>query len=135
MGKPSIYPGNSDVPNTHTFQSSYRHSDVTAQYLSECWGISISTAANTLKKATQKFLRSAVLLLSRRYITDLVFTRKTLRGYWSTDTMDERCKSLEGNKYAQVFVNKVFFSRIHPMDSKKKADDALRIFCQESGVP
>ena len=44
------------------------------------------------------------------------------------DTMDARCKSLEGNKYAQAFVNKAFFSRIYPMDSKKKAG-------QEFGVP
>ena len=49
--------------------------------------------------------------------------------------MDARCKSLEGNKYAQVFVNKAFFSRIYPMDSKKKAGDAIRLFFQEFGVP
>ena len=50
--KPSIAPVKSDVPITHTFQNSDRHSDVTAQDLSERWGISISTAANTLKKTT-----------------------------------------------------------------------------------
>ena len=49
--------------------------------------------------------------------------------------MDSRWKSLEGNKYAQVFANKAFFSCIYIMDSKKKAGDALRIFCQEFGVP
>ena len=45
------------------------------------------------------------------------------------------CKSLEGNKYAQVFANKAFFSCIYPMDSKKKAGDSLRLFPQEFGVP
>ena len=49
--------------------------------------------------------------------------------------MDGRCKSLEGNKYAQVFANKGYFARIYPMESKKKAGDALRLFCQEFGVP
>ena len=52
LGKPSIDPGKSDVPIPHKFQSSDRHSDVTAKYLSERWGISISTASNTLKKTT-----------------------------------------------------------------------------------
>ena len=89
----------------------------------------------TLNKTTQKFLRSAILPLSRRYRTDRVFSRKTLQGDWSTDTMDARSKSLEGNRYAQVFANKAFFSRIYPMDSKRKAGDALRMFCQEFGVP
>ena len=49
--------------------------------------------------------------------------------------MDAICKSLEGNKYTQVFANKAFFSRIYPMDSKKKAGDALRLFFQELSVP
>ena len=49
--------------------------------------------------------------------------------------MDARCKSLEGNIYAQVFANKTLFSRIYPVDSKKKAVDAIRLFCQEFGVP
>ena len=78
LGKPRIYPGTSDVLITHTFQSSDRHSDVTAQDLSKRWGISISTTTNTLKKTTQKLLSSAVLPASRRYRTDQVFTRKTL---------------------------------------------------------
>ena len=49
-------------------------------------------------------------------------------------TMDAGCKSVEGNKYAQLFLNKSFFSRIYPIDSKKKAGDALRLFSQEFGV-
>ena len=64
-----------------------------------------------------------------------MFTRKTLAGAWSTDTMDGRCKSLAGNRYAQVFANKGYFSRIYPMDSKGKAGNALRLFCQEFGIP
>ena len=131
----NIDPGSTDAPNPNTFVSNSRHSDVTAHDLSERWSISLKAATNTLKKTTQRFLRSAVLPLSRRYRTDMMFERKTLRGQWSTDTMDGRCKSLEGNRYAQVFANKSYFSRIYPMDSKKKAGDALRLFCQEFGVP
>ena len=131
----SINSGKSDAPSFNTFQSTDRHSDVTPQQLSERWGISIKTATKTLKKTTQKFLRCAILPLSRRYRADRVFTRKTLSGDWSTDTMDGRCKSLDGNRYAQVFANKAYFSRIYPMDTKSKAGNALRLFCQEFGVP
>ena len=130
-----IDPGQSDVPLLNTFQSTKRHTDVSPQQLSERWGISVNTATQTLKHTTQKFLRCAILPLSRRYRADRVFTRKTLSGDWSTDTMDGRSKSLDGNKYAQVFANKNYFSHIYPMDKKSKAGDALKLFCQEFGVP
>ena len=131
----SIDPGKSDVPLMKSFQSTERHTDVSPESLSERWNINIATAINTLKRTTQKFLRSAVLPLSRRYRADRVFYRKTLSGKWSTDTMDGRVKSLAGNRYAQVFANYAYFARIYPMDSKKKAGDALRLFCQEFGIP
>ena len=87
LERPDVDPGKSDVPLVNTFESSERHSDVSPQDLSERWGISLAQATITLKKTTQRFLRSAVLPLSRRYRTDRVFTRKTLRGDWSTDTI------------------------------------------------
>ena len=124
-----------DVNDMSTFQSSDRHTDVTARDLSERWHISLAQAENTLKKTTQKFLRSAILPLSRRYRADRMFRRKTLDGKWSTDTLDGRVKSLDGNRYAQVFANKGYFSKIYPMDSKGKAGDALRLFCTEFGIP
>ena len=135
LGKHKFDPGKSDVPFMHAFQSSDRHTDFTAQDISERWGISVITANKTLKKNTQKFLRSAVLPLSRIYSMDRVFSRKTLLGYWSTDKMETRCKSLEGNKYAQAFTNKAYFSGIYPMYSNRKAGDALWLFCQAFGVP
>ena len=64
-----------------------------------------------------------------------MFQRKTLVGDWSTDTLDGRIVSLDGNKYAQVFANKSYFAKIYPMDSKSKYGEALKIFCQEFGVP
>ena len=49
--------------------------------------------------------------------------------------MDGRCKYHDGNRYAQVFANTGYFDKIYPMDSKSKAGDALRMFCQEFGIP
>ena len=116
LGKPSIETGKSDVPITYIFKNSNRHLDVTAQDLSERWRISISATVNKLNKTTHNFLRSSVLPLSRRYITDRLFTRKTFRGDCLTDTMHTKFKSLEVNKYVEVFANKASFFRIHPMD-------------------
>ena len=64
-----------------------------------------------------------------------MFRRKTLDGQWSTDILDGRCLSLDGNKYAQVFANEKYFSKIYPIDSKSKAGDVLKVFCREFGVP
>ena len=42
-----------------------------------------------------------------------MFQRNTLVGDWSTDTLDGRIKSLDGNNYAQVFVNKGYCANIY----------------------
>ena len=124
-----------EVPSIPTFESRERHTDVSPKELSERWAISTHTASRTLKNTTQKFLRSAILPLSRRYRADRMYHRKTLSGKWSTDTMDGRCVSLDGNKYAQIFSNKNYFSKVYPMDAKRRAGDALKLFCRDYGIP
>lgn len=118
-----------------TFESKARHSSVTPVDLSERWGIGIKQAAETLQRTTQRIVRSAVLPLGRRYKADRYYEKKRLDGKWYTDTMDGRTISLSGNRYGQVFVNKLGFAVIYPMDSKVQAGEALRLFCQEYGVP
>ena len=66
---PLIDSGTSDIPTIPTFQSSQRHTDVSPEDLSERWHISLPQALSTLKNTTQRFLRSATLPLSRRYIS------------------------------------------------------------------
>ena len=124
-----------DVPPPPSFTSGNRHTDVSPRDLAERWFISLPQAMKTLKKTTQKFIRSALLPLTRRYRADRMFHRKTLAGEWSTDTMDGKVLSLEGNKYAQVFSNKSYFLKVYPMENKKEAGDALKIFCREFGIP
>ena len=62
-----------------------------------------------------------------------MYHRKLLSGAWSTDTMDARCKSLDGNSYAQVFANKGYFAKVYPMDKKSKCGDALKLFVGNLG--
>lgn len=52
-----------------------------------------------------------------------------------TDTMDGRCKSTNGNRYAQVFANKDFFATAFPLAAKSGAGNALRQFINEYGRP
>jgi hypothetical protein len=75
----------------------------------------LKQAENTIKVTTQLATRSATMSLSRRYRADRVFENPLLRGQFYTDTLDGRCKSLDGNSYAQVFANKDLFAVVFPM--------------------
>ena len=106
-----------------------------AKDLSERWFIGLAQAIETIKATTQNCIRSAILPLSRRYRADRIFEKPLLRGDFYTDTMDGRCKSLNGNRYAQVMANKDFFAVAYPMTNKSGAGDALRQFINEYGRP
>ena len=69
-----------DLPTKNVFSSGGRHADVSEEELSERWFISLKQASKTLRKTTQKFLRSALLPMTRRYRADRHFYRKTLSG-------------------------------------------------------
>ena len=73
--------------------------------------------------------------LGRRYKADRLYRLTRLPGDWCTDTLHGRTKSKAGNKYGQMFANNAYFAAIYPMDTKKKVGEALRVFCQEFGVP
>lgn len=124
-----------DVTIPPTFQSEERRSDVSPESLADRWMISVETAKKTLKHTTQRFLRSALLPLSRRYKADRIFSLPRLQGEWFTDTVVGTEKSKEGNKYGQIFANGAYFATFYPMSEKGKAGDALRLFCREYGVP
>ena len=125
----------SDVPLRRTFVSNERHSAVTAAELSERWCIGLSQATNTIKITTQQGVRSATMPLARRYRADRVFERPLLRGQFSTDTVDGRCKTMDGNTYAQVFATKDLFVAVYPMETKSMAGEGLRQFIHEYGRP
>ena len=98
--------GSADIPLPRSFSSVKRHTGISAKDLSEKWFLGLAQAAETIKATTQKCVRSAVLPLSRQYRADRVFEKPLLCRDFYTDTMDERCKSLNGNRYAQVMANK-----------------------------
>ena len=67
-----------DVPEMKTFSITDRHTYVSPEDLSNRWFIIIEQDRRTLSKTTQRFMRSAILPLARRYQADQVFHRKTL---------------------------------------------------------
>jgi Reverse transcriptase (RNA-dependent DNA polymerase) len=124
-----------DVPTRRTFVSAERHLGVSAQELSDRWCIGLKQAENTIKITTQLATRSATMPLSRRYRADRIFENPLLRGQFYTDTLDGRCKSLDGNSYAQVFATKDLFAVVYPMASKSMAGEGLRQFVHDYGRP
>ena len=72
--------GSNDIPLPSVFQSSKRHTDVSPEDLSERWFISLNTTKETLKRTTQRFLRSTLLPLARRYRADRMYEAKRLTG-------------------------------------------------------
>jgi hypothetical protein len=85
-----------DLPIPPIFQTEERRSSVTPEQLADQWMIGLETARQTLKRTTQRFLRSALLPLSRRYKADRMYQAPRLQGEWYTDTVEGRCKSRDG---------------------------------------
>jgi hypothetical protein len=124
-----------DVPQLKTFQSKGRHSSVSPEALSERWQIGLEQAKETLKRTTQQLARLAVMPLARCYRADRGLQTKQLDRMWASNMMDGRVKSLDGNRYGQVFSNATFFAKIYPMAGKADAGQALKTFVMELGVP
>ena len=109
-----------DIPYPRTFVSKERHTSITAAELSEQWLIGLRQATDTLKKTTQRIVRSAVLPLGRRYKADRIYELSRLPREWFTDTIHGRTVSRDRNKYGQVFANHTYFAAIYPMYRKGK---------------
>ncbi|KAI2504020.1 Reverse transcriptase (RNA-dependent DNA polymerase) [Fragilaria crotonensis] len=125
-----------DVPAARTFVSKNRHSTVSSENLCERWNIGLQQAKQTLQVTTQKGVRSAIMPLSRRYRTDLMYQQRKLRNQkFYTDTLIGKYKSLTNNTCLQIFANESHFVKAYPMESKAMAGAALRQFVRDYGVP
>ena len=122
------------VPSHRNFASKEKHSDINVYNISRRWKIVIGAITKTLKATTQMMLRSAIMPISRRYISDRMFERPHIKGMIFTDTMTGRYKLLNGNLYAQVFADDSFFDAAYPMEKKSIAGQGLREFIRNFGV-
>ena len=123
-----------DVPSSKTFHTSERKSTVSASDLIERWFIGLKQATRTIKSTSQRLLRSAILPLARWYRADRMYDCPRLHGIVYTDTMHGHFKSLDGNKYAQIFATEDYFAVAYPVESKSLAGDALKEFITDYGV-
>jgi hypothetical protein len=60
-----------------------------------------------------------------------MFKVKRLKGTFTTDTMDMRCKSIHGEQFTQVFANKDFFAAAYPIERKANAHEPIDMFVNE----
>ena len=117
-----------DVASAQTFHTKERKTTVTAADLSEQWFIGLKQANKTIRATAQRLLQSAILPLVRRYRADRIYERPRFRGIDYTDTMHGHLKSLDGNRYTQVFATEDFFAAAYSMEAKSMAGDALKEF-------
>ena len=64
-----------------------------------------------------------------------MYERPRIQGVVYTDTMDGQHKTLDRNKYDQVFAMGFHLSAVYPIESKGYAGDALKQFIPDFGVP
>ena len=126
-----------DIPARHSFISNDQHKKLTAESISELWGIGKSRAMATIDATTQFGTRSAILPLSRRYCADRRYNLKRLDGDFSTDSLYAEVKSLLGNKYAQIYSMRNGFSAIYPIEdlSGDTIGYTLKDFSHDFGIP
>ena len=108
-----------------------------APTLARRWGIGLEAAKNTLKKTTQRAIRTvAHPSISRRFRTnDRQLRYRRIPCDMFTDTFVTEVKSRRGNTCCQVFGTKNGWKRAFPMRAKSEAHEALSLLFQRDGVP
>ena len=97
-----------NTPPINAFISHERHRKLSAESLAESWGIGLKKAKSTINATTQRFKRSAILPISRRYHADRFYDTKRLNAKFSTYTLWADVKSLNQHKYVHLFTQKWF---------------------------
>ncbi len=120
-------------------KSSTKQNDVNTKTLSKRWSISLAQAEQVLSTTTQKFIRSSVNPLERRYRTNIQQLRyhhlTEPHGRFYSDTMFSSMKSTNGHTCGQIFVNNIGFYHFTPMNKESEASNALVEFIQHVGIP
>ena len=126
-----------DAPPRNAFISREQHREMSAESLAESWGNGIKKAGATINAITQKFKRSAISPISRRYCADRFNNVKRLDGKFATDTLWADVKSPNQHKYAQLFTHKCGFAAAYPIDSMlgDQIGSAMQDFIHDFGVP
>ena len=114
-----------------------KFSNTRPEILAGRWGIGKKWAEATLKKTSQRYFRSAVAPLDRRYRADRHLKVKTIDCVVSTDTAFFTHKSLDQNKAAQVYGTSFLYNKVYPIPeaNDKHVGQTLKDFIHEIGKP
>ena len=114
-----------------------KHGFVDAQQLARNWKIGLEAAKRTVEATTQLAVRDFTHTTGGRRLkpSHWVLNQARLDCQVYTDTLIARCRSLRGNKVAQVFATFFHFVRVFPMESKRDAHYSLDDFFREVGIP
>ena len=117
--------------------SSAKKPKIDPSTLARKWGIGLDVAQNTIRKTTQRGVRTVLHpTLSRRFRTNNRQLRyRRLRSNMFSDTLISSITSKDGNKYAQVFCTDYGWTRAFPMKRKSEAHEALSLLFSREGVP
>ena len=126
-----------DIPEKRTFVSTERHMKLTAESISEKFGIGLARARATLRATTQRGVRSAILPISRRYRADRMFSMKRLNGKFATDTLWYKKKSLISNVATQLYSHKCGFNAAYHLTKAngEQVGYTLNEFIDDYGAP
>ena len=111
----------------------------TPEALSKLWMIPIDIARNTIKETTFSSIRTNEGKISRRFRTD-TYQRKYKRlggsnDRFYTDTLFSKVKRITGETCAQLYTNRVGFTKLYPLITESKAHESLTTFIHEVGIP
>jgi Reverse transcriptase (RNA-dependent DNA polymerase) len=120
----------------HATSSKEHRSGVPPEILARRWGTSVTTAAATLAKTTQRGLRYLQGPLSRRFRTrQKQLQNRFLNTRMYTDTLFKEKTSARGNTCVQLFVTAEGFVAGQPIKGKGDAFEVLEYMCREYGIP
>ena len=113
---------------------------LTPERLSNMWRIPLLTAKRTIEGTTHRFIRTNEGHLSRRYRTDTHSRRryKRLGGPYArfyTDTLFFKIRTVSQFLCAQIYSNRIGYTKIYPMVQKSQAHESLSTFIHEVGIP
>jgi hypothetical protein len=119
--------------------TTHRGTSISKEYLSQLWGISLNTAAQTLQVTTQKGIKNAVHPIVCRYATKQSRLRYnqlgSRHGQFYSNTFFATTRSTQRNTMAQLYVNDIKYMCIMPMKKKSEAPFTLQKLIQDIGVP
>ena len=116
--------------------SNDRHHSPTAENIFIKWVCIVISAKNTLNNTTQEWVLFAVMPLTRRYRTDILYQDLLqLRTRFYTDKSLPKSKSVSGHIFAQISIYGEGFFWIVPFFGKAEFGTALRAFAKQVSIP